>query len=125
MCNTPFVCITGPTLESNVNCDSTVCAPPVLLRILEFTSMLFAFTVRPSPPTISNVLSELRSPPPVKPAPAIKFLVNGAFVAIEFVKVVAKLELLLSAVAISFNVFKDPSAPSTNLFVNDVIAAST
>ena len=73
--------------------------------------MSFALTVIPPDPTMLNVLSASNVPPPVKPAPAVKFLVSGAFVAIEFVNVVLRLASLPSAVAISFNVSSVAGAP--------------
>ena len=122
--NLPPLAISGLFPEPlNVNFCVTDCPEPDALNTVLSTCMLSAFTVIPPPPTptISNVLSEFKSPPPVKPAPAVKFLVNGAFVAIEFVKLVAKLASSFNAAEISFNVSSVPGAPSTSFVVTAVL----
>ena len=126
--NLPPLAISGLFPEPvNVNFCVTDWPEPDVLNTVLSTSMLSAFTVIPPPPApiISNVLSEANVPPPVKPAPAVRLLLNGAFKAIESVKVVAKLALSFNAAEISFSVSNVAGAPSTSLVVTAVIAAST
>ena len=89
--NLPPLAISGLLPKPvNVNFCITDWPVPLVLNTVPSTAMLLSLTVIPPPPapTISNVLSEFKSPPPVRPLPAVKFLVSGAFVAIEFVNVV-------------------------------------